>query len=91
MHVAKLFSVCSLGKIPDNLLPFVNFKARMDGIELSEDETIIIFQIEGTQSYHPFFLKNATIHSILDDLRKIDAEPDPESRRRLEALFGQKI
>ncbi|MCK5560064.1 MAG: DUF749 family protein, partial [Thermoplasmata archaeon] len=42
VHIAKLITVTQLPNIPSHLVPFVQFHAQLEGIEVKDDEKIAI-------------------------------------------------
>jgi hypothetical protein len=55
-HTAKLIFLGKVREVSEEIIPFVRFKAEMDGRVASSETEIAILQIEGTSSYHPIFL-----------------------------------
>ena len=84
VHIAKLITVTQLPNIPSHLVPFVQFHAQLEGIEVKDDEKIAIIQIEGTQSYHAFFLdRKLTLQDLEEKLKAQDTELNADARNLL--------
>ena len=70
-HIATVVAVTKVANVSEELMPFVQFKAEKEGMELSGNESVVILQIEGTQSYHPIFLP-AKLEDIEEELKGLD-------------------
>ena len=84
VHIAKLITITELPNVPSHMIPFVQFHAQLEGIELKEDEKIAILQIEGTQSFQAFFLdRKITLEDIEKKLKAQDTELNVDAKNLL--------
>ena len=84
VHIAKLITVTKLPNVPSHLMPFVQFHAQLEGIELEDNEKLAIIQIEGTQSYLAIFLdRSITMQDIESKLKAQDTKLNVEARNLL--------
>lgn len=85
LYTAKIITITNVENITDKFLPFVNFKAMLDGIELKDSEKVIILQIEGTDSYLSIFPKKIkSIKDVEEELKKQDAKLNIEAKKVIE-------
>ena len=85
MYRANLIAVTPAGSVPDDLRPFVEFKASLKKIELKRQQVVAIFLIETTACYIPVFLSAGTsLQSVKDELAEQEAEMDLPSERVVE-------
>ncbi len=81
VHIAKLVTVTELNNIPQHLMPFVQFHAQLEGVEIKDDEKIAIIQIEGTQSFQAIFIeRKVTLQDIVEKLRSQDTELNADAK-----------
>ena len=59
-YVASLLYIKKVVELPSDIMPYVEFRAALDKRELSGGETVAIFRIISTDSYHPVFLDSGT-------------------------------
>jgi len=85
LYRANLIAVTPAGSVPDDLRPFVEFKATLKKIELDRKQIVAIFMIETTSCYIPVFLNPGMIlQSVKDDLAAQEAEMDFQSENVVE-------
>ncbi|HUW42751.1 MAG TPA: DUF749 family protein [Thermoplasmata archaeon] len=75
MYRADLIAVTPAGSVPDDLRPFMEFKASLLKRELKKEQVVALFLIATTSCYIPVFLDKGT---TLDDVRKDLAEQQAE-------------
>jgi len=95
LHRANLIAVTPAGSVPDDLRPFIDFKAAILKKELTKDQQVAIFLIESTSCYIPIFLeKQTTVQDIKDELAAQDAEMPLNQEKVIEeslrGLSGEK-
>ena len=95
MHRANLIAVTPAGAVPDDLRPFVEFKAAVEKRDLTKDQNVAIFLIDTTACYIPVFIdKGTTVQKIKDELTAQDAEMPVNQEKvieeRLKGLFSEK-
>lgn len=59
-YVATLMYIKKVSELPADMMPYVEFRAALDKRELTGSETVAIFRIVSTDSYHPVFLDQGT-------------------------------
>ena len=84
MHRANLVAITEVKNVPPDILPFVHFRAEVEGRSLDENEKVAILVIDTTTSYIPVFLKDPGSMSALEEsLRAQDAQMTAEARTAL--------
>ena len=84
MYRANLIAVTPAGSVPDDLRPFVEFKATLKNIKLDRKQVVAIFLIETTSCYIPVFLNvGMRLQTVKDELAEQQAEMDPPSEKML--------
>lgn len=86
-HIAKIAVVDKVANINEELMPFVEFRAEKDKRKLSGDESVIILQIEGTQSYHPIFLP-ANLEDIEKELKELNVELGSDAKKTVKSILS---
>jgi len=82
LYKANLIAVTPVGSVPDDLRPFIEFKATLKKIALKREQMVAIFLIETTECYIPVFLSaGLSIRSIKDELAEQEAEMDIAAER----------
>lgn len=85
LHRANLIAVTPVGSVPDDLRPFVEFKAGLLKKELKKDQQVALFLIESTSCYIPIFIdRDKSIQEIKDELAAQDAEMPIQHERVIE-------
>lgn len=85
LYRANLIAVTPAGSVPDDLRPFVEFKATLKKIDLDRKQIVAIFMIETTSCYIPVFLNpGMTTQSVKDDLAEQEAEMGFQSENVVE-------
>jgi hypothetical protein len=70
-YIAVLVDIKEVGKLSSELMPYVEFKASLEGRELSGGEKVAIFNIATTSSYASIFLdEGKTIEQIEAEILK---------------------
>ncbi|MEM4160930.1 MAG: DUF749 family protein [Thermoplasmata archaeon] len=69
-HFAELVSVLTYPNVPENIMPFVVYKARIDNVTLEKGLKIIVLRVTGTNSYHVIFPERTTIERCLAELEE---------------------
>lgn len=91
MHKANLVAITEVRNVPPDILPFVSFRAEVEGRELSQDELVAVLVIDTTTSYIPVFLRDPPSMEALDEmLSKQDARLTSEARDALSRHLGPK-
>jgi hypothetical protein len=65
---AEVVSVLTYPNVPENVLPFVIFKSRIDNVKLENGLKIIVLRITGTSSYHIIFPEHTTMKECIAEL-----------------------
>ncbi len=82
MYRADLIAVTPAGSVPDDLRPFVEFKASLTKHELRRDQQVALFLIATTSCYIPVFLdKGKTVEDVKKELADQQAEMPVHSVR----------
>ena len=55
-YIASLLYIKKVSELPDDMMPFVEFKAALENRVIAGDEVVAIFRIVSTDSFHPVFL-----------------------------------
>lgn len=86
MFNTMLVGICKFRELTDDLVPFAQFKARLDKRETIDDnDEIAILQIQGTESYHILFLDSYNSkEEIKKELKDIDANINHTTLKILE-------
>lgn len=84
MHKANLVAITEVRNVPPDILPFVSFRADVEGRELSQDELVAVLVIDTTTSYIPVFLRDPpSMRSLEEMLARQDAQLAAEARAAL--------
>ena len=80
-YVASLMYIKKVSELPHEMMPYVEFRAALDKRELTGEETVAVFRIVSTDSYHPVFLDDGlTASDVARDIEKgAAARVNPES------------
>ena len=85
VYRADLIAVTPAGSVPDDLRPFVEFKATLLKRELKREQVVALFLIATTSCYIPVFLdKGMTLDDVKKDLAEQQAEMAAHSLRIIE-------
>jgi hypothetical protein len=85
VYKANLIAVTPAGSVPDDLRPFIDFKASLKGIQLKRTQLIAIFQVETTECYIPVFLdKGMKVQDVKDELATQEAEMNNATEKVIE-------
>jgi hypothetical protein len=84
-YIATLVDIKKVSKLPDNIRPYVDFKAQLEDRRLEGNEKVAIFNIVTTTAYVPVFLdKDKTLEDIIEEVKRDgSASVNPESVERL--------
>ena len=86
LFVASLVGIFTSKELPKEYGPFVQHKAAIEKKTIEDDEEIAILNIAGTKSNHVLFLNSySNINEIIDELKKVDADINYNSKKILEA------
>ncbi len=81
MHWVHLVDIVKAKDIPPDFQPFVDFQARVESIEVSDQEKIAILVVEDTSCYIPVFLETlGSIEELDERLEEQEAQLTKESR-----------
>ncbi|MEM3395972.1 MAG: DUF749 family protein [Thermoplasmata archaeon] len=69
-HFAEVVSVLTYPNVPENIMPFVTFKARVDNLILEKGLKILILRVVGTDSYYVIFPEKTTMKKCLAELKE---------------------
>jgi hypothetical protein len=87
-HTARLTIVSPLKDVPEELKPFVSFKAGIDGRNLAEDTNVAVLQVDELDSFYPVFLDGKTsLAEIERELGRMETSLDEATRKELEKLL----
>jgi len=85
VYKANLIAVTPAGSVPDDLRPFVDFKASLKGVQLKRTQLIAIFLVETTECYIPIFLdRGTTVQAVKEELAAQEAEMDSATEKVIE-------
>jgi hypothetical protein len=89
--IAILVDIKRLDRLPEEFLPYAEFKARYEGRELRGDELVAVFNIASTTSYLVVFLDpGKTLEEIEGEVEKQGfATLNPESRASLSKYLAR--
>lgn len=65
--IATLVDIKHVHEVPQEFMPYVNFKAELEGRKLKGSEKVALFNIASTTSYIPVFLDEG---KTLEDVEK---------------------
>ena len=83
-YIAKFITIAKIKNITDKFKPFIAFHSALEKIETTDEDRVIILQIEGTESYFPIFLtKQPTIEQIESKLEKLETRLNNETKKLL--------
>lgn len=80
--IATLVDMKRIHEVPQDLMPYVNFKAELEGRKIKGSERVVLFNIASTTSYIPVFLdEGKTLQYIEKEIEEqAFAKLNPESR-----------
>jgi len=89
-YIATLVGIFKRNEISEELLPFVEFKAKLEGREVLADDRVAIFNILTTRSYLVVFLdKEKRLEDIEKEIEEQGyARLNQESRTLLEKALA---
>lgn len=91
MHIARLVAITEVKNVPQDIRPFVEFRAAVDDRKLDENERVAILNIDTTSCYIPVFLKDPpSIKDLEKYLDTQDAKLTPDSREALRMHIERK-
>ncbi|MFH1774889.1 MAG: DUF749 family protein [Methanobacteriota archaeon] len=68
---ATLVDIKRIHEVPEGLMPYVNFKAEIEGRKIKGSERVAIFNIASTTSYIPVFLDaGKTIEDVEREIKE---------------------
>ena len=90
--VASLVDIKKVDKVPQELLPYVEFKATYEGRQLKGDEEVALFNVASTTSYLAVFLDpEKTVADIEKEVKdQAFADLNPESRESLKKYLSRR-
>ena len=92
-YLARLVNIVEVDSVPEKLLPFVEFKAKMENHQMKGSEKVALINIETTESYHVAFLdkEGQSLAEIEQELKEFaDASLESQSRQMLENYLENK-
>jgi hypothetical protein len=85
MFIATLGGIFRYKDLPEDMGPYVQFKATIESKDLQPETKIAILDITGTTSHHVLFLDQYdNIGQIKDELKEEDAKVNYETLKILE-------
>ncbi len=87
-YIASIADIKYLKDMPEEFLPYVNFKAAQEGRTLSGDERIAILNVATTTSYIAVFLdKEKTIEDVEREVKVSSATLNTDTKAILKELL----
>lgn len=84
MHWIHLVDIVKAKDVPPDFQPFVDFQARVESVEVSDQEKIAILVVEDTSCYIPVFLETlGSMEELEERLEEQDAQLTKESRESI--------
>ncbi|HDP96437.1 MAG TPA: DUF749 domain-containing protein [Euryarchaeota archaeon] len=84
MHTADLIALNRVSAMPEEIQPFVQFKAELKKRELRKDLIVALLLVQSTSCYIPVFLDDYDdIGEIKRELGEQDAELSPSAERAI--------
>jgi hypothetical protein len=84
LHTAELISINHVSAMPEEIWPFVQFKAKLKKRELRKDQIVAMLLVQSTSCYIPIFLDDhSDIEEIKRELGEQDAELSPSAERAI--------
>jgi hypothetical protein len=81
MHTANLVMIAEIKDVPPDVLPFVLFKAEIEGRKLEQTEKVCVLVIDSTTCFIPVFLNEPMPMADLESmLKKQDAQLSPDAK-----------
>ena len=85
MFMATLGGIIKYKDLPEEMGPYVQFKATIEKREVKDDDEIAILDITGTTSHHVLFLDSYdNVDQIRDELKEADAKVNITTLKILE-------
>ena len=85
MFMATLGGIFKYKDLPEEMGPYVQFKATLEKREVKDDDEIAILDITGTTSHHVLFLDSYdNVDQIRDELKEADAKVNITTLKILE-------
>jgi hypothetical protein len=85
LFIATLVGIFRFNELPEEYIPFVQYKASLEKKDIKEDEKIAILNIRGTESYHVLFLDSyQNLEEINQELKEAHAKMNHNTKKILE-------
>jgi len=85
MFIATLNGIFRYKDLPEDMIPYVTFKATIESQDPQPEDKIAILDITGTTTHHVLFLNEYNnIEQIKDELKEEDAKINYETMKILE-------
>lgn len=69
-HFAEVVSVLTYPNVPENIMPFVIYKAKVNNVLLEKGLKIIVLRVVGTDSYYVIFPEKTTMKQCKEELEE---------------------
>lgn len=91
--IATLVDIKYVCEVPVGLMPYVNFKAEIEGRKIKGSERVAIFNIASTTSYLPVFLDaGKTLEDVEREIKEqAFAELSSDSRKIVASALRRKV
>jgi len=91
--IATLVDIKRIHEVPERLMPYVNFKAEIEGRKIKGSERVAIFNIASTTSYISVFLDaGKTIEDVEREIKEqAFAELSSDSRKIVASALRRKL
>lgn len=91
MHTAELLSINRVSAMPEEIQPFVQFKAELKKRELRKDLMVAVLLVQTTSCYIPIFLDDyGDVEEIRRELAEQDAELSPSADRAIREYLDKR-
>ncbi|WP_457615045.1 DUF749 family protein [Methanopyrus sp.] len=91
MFVAKYLGSARYSELDEELKDFARLKAHLAGVDLNRDPELMIFNVEGTNSYYVVFLEEVESEEDVERLLSDDlgAELSRDSKASVKRLLNR--
>ena len=88
--IARLIDIKKVHEVPEELKPYIDFKAGLENREIGGNERVAIFNVVTTLCYIPVFLDpGKTISDVEEEIKLNSALIHPESKEIVKRALEQ--
>jgi len=91
VHRADLIAITPVRSVPEEFLPFIEFKASLVKRELMPGQVVAIVMVESTSCYVPIFIdEETTIEAIVEELAAQDVTLSAPSEQTIRKYLEER-